>query len=103
MTIYHQPPRNLPSLTSRASRRTVSAAIGPTHASGLELAGKGVEAAERLDEMRSMGCDVVQGQYRQSPCCAEKTTKLLEAGANPSGGPQGPSLGQPFPSNGEQF
>jgi len=81
----------------------VSAAIGPTHAPGLELAAQGVEAAEESDEVIPIGCDVVQGQYRQSPCCAEKTTKLLEAEANPSGGPQVPSLGQPFPSNGEQF
>jgi EAL domain-containing protein (putative c-di-GMP-specific phosphodiesterase class I) len=46
---------------SPRARVIVEAIISLAHALGLEAVGEGVESAEQLEHLRSMGCDLVQG------------------------------------------
>ena len=62
------------------NRAVVSATIGLAHALGLGVVAEGVERAGELGELRSMGCDVGQGYYWQSPGPAEGMDEKLAAG-----------------------
>jgi EAL domain-containing protein (putative c-di-GMP-specific phosphodiesterase class I) len=45
----------------------VEAIISLAHSLGLEAVGEGVESAEQLTHLRSMGCDLVQGFHLSEP------------------------------------
>ena len=55
----------------------VEAMISLTHALGLEAVGEGVESAEQLERLRSMGCDLVQGYHLARPLPSEEVEPLL--------------------------
>jgi diguanylate cyclase (GGDEF)-like protein len=55
----------------------VEAMISLTHALGLEAVGEGVESAEQLESLRSMGCDLVQGNHLARPLPSEEVEPLL--------------------------
>ena len=60
----------------------VSAIIAIAHSLGLEVVAEGVETAEQLAFLRSLGCDAAQGYYFSRPVPPEEFEKLL-AGWNP--------------------
>jgi EAL domain-containing protein (putative c-di-GMP-specific phosphodiesterase class I) len=41
---------------------------------------EGVETAEELERLRSLGCDFGQGYYWRRPCPAEEAMELLATG-----------------------
>jgi diguanylate cyclase (GGDEF)-like protein/PAS domain S-box-containing protein len=57
----------------------VSATIALAHALGLKVVAEGVETAEEVAELRTLGCDFGQGYYWWRPQLAKETAKLLEA------------------------
>jgi diguanylate cyclase (GGDEF)-like protein/PAS domain S-box-containing protein len=60
----------------------VSAIIAIAHSLGLEVVAEGVETAEQLAFLRSLGCDAAQGYYFSRPLPPEEFERLL-AGWNP--------------------
>jgi diguanylate cyclase (GGDEF)-like protein/PAS domain S-box-containing protein len=60
----------------------VSAIIAIAHSLGLEVVAEGVETAEQLAFLRSLGCDAAQGYYFSRPVPPEELAQLL-AGWNP--------------------
>jgi EAL domain-containing protein (putative c-di-GMP-specific phosphodiesterase class I) len=57
----------------------VSAIIAISHSLGLQVLAEGVETAEQLAFLRSLGCDCAQGYYFSRPVPAEEFTRLLES------------------------
>jgi EAL domain-containing protein (putative c-di-GMP-specific phosphodiesterase class I) len=55
----------------------VEAIISLAHSLGLEAVGEGVETAEQLESLRSMGCDLVQGYHLARPLPPEDVPKFL--------------------------
>jgi diguanylate cyclase (GGDEF)-like protein/PAS domain S-box-containing protein len=55
----------------------VAAVISLAHSLGLEVTGEGVESAEQLEHLRSMGCDLVQGHHLAGPLLSEEVEPLL--------------------------
>jgi diguanylate cyclase (GGDEF)-like protein/PAS domain S-box-containing protein len=55
----------------------VEAVISLAHSLGLEVTGEGVESAEQLEHLRSMGCDLVQGNHLAGPLLSEEVEPLL--------------------------
>jgi diguanylate cyclase (GGDEF)-like protein/PAS domain S-box-containing protein len=55
----------------------VAAVISLAHSLGLEVTGEGVESAEQLEHLRSMGCDLVQGNHLAGPLLSEEVEPLL--------------------------
>jgi EAL domain-containing protein (putative c-di-GMP-specific phosphodiesterase class I) len=55
----------------------VEAVISLAHSLGLEVTGEGVESAEQLEHLRSMGCDFVQGYFLERPHPSEEVESLL--------------------------
>jgi diguanylate cyclase (GGDEF)-like protein/PAS domain S-box-containing protein len=55
----------------------VEAIISLVHSLGLEAVGEGVESAEQLMRLRSMGCDLVQGFHLSEPKPSEEVDRLL--------------------------
>ncbi len=55
----------------------VSAIIAISHSLGLEVVAEGVETAEQLAFLRSLGCDAAQGYYFSRPVPAEEFARLL--------------------------
>ncbi len=47
------------------------------HTFGMEVIAEGVESAEQLESLRSMGCDLVQGYYLARPVPPEDVPKFL--------------------------
>jgi EAL domain-containing protein (putative c-di-GMP-specific phosphodiesterase class I) len=58
----------------------VSAVTGLAHALELAVVAEGVETAEELERIRSLGCDFGQGYYWRRPCPAEEAMELLATG-----------------------
>ncbi|MGH8648416.1 MAG: putative bifunctional diguanylate cyclase/phosphodiesterase, partial [Burkholderiales bacterium] len=57
----------------------VSAIIAISHSLGLKVVAEGVETAEQLAFLRSLGCDGAQGYYFSRPVPADEFTRLLES------------------------
>ena len=57
----------------------VSASIELAHALGLEAVAEGVETAEQLERLRSLGCGLAQGFYFQRPSSGATTSEALAA------------------------
>jgi diguanylate cyclase (GGDEF)-like protein len=55
----------------------VEAVISLAHSLGLEVTGEGVESAEQLEQLRRMGCDLVQGYHLARPLPSEDVELLL--------------------------
>jgi EAL domain-containing protein (putative c-di-GMP-specific phosphodiesterase class I) len=47
------------------------------HTFGMEVIAEGVESAEQLESLRSMGCDLVQGYHLAKPLAPEDVPKFL--------------------------
>jgi predicted signal transduction protein with EAL and GGDEF domain len=56
----------------------VEAIFSLAHALGLDAVGEGVESAEQLEHLRSMGCDLVQSYHLARPMPNEDLDRLLE-------------------------
>jgi diguanylate cyclase (GGDEF)-like protein/PAS domain S-box-containing protein len=50
------------------------------HQLGLDVVAEGVETAEQLDQLRSLGCEYAQGYYFSHPVSSDKAEALIEAG-----------------------
>ena len=50
------------------------------HQLGLDVVAEGVETAEQLDQLRSLGCEYAQGYYFSRPVSGDKAEALIEAG-----------------------
>ena len=61
------------------TRVIVEAIISLSHSLGLKAVGEGVENAEQLEYLRSIGCDLVQGYFLAKPMPTEEFGRLLEA------------------------
>ena len=57
----------------------VSASIELAHALGLEAIAEGVETAEQLERLRSLGCGLAQGFYFQRPSPGAAASESLAA------------------------
>ena len=57
----------------------VSAIIAMAHSLGLKVVAEGVETAEQLAFLKSLGCDGAQGYYFSRPVPAEEVVKLLRS------------------------
>ena len=57
----------------------VSAIIAIAHSLGLEVVAEGVETAEQLAFLKSLGCDAAQGYYFSKPLPGEEFTQLLRS------------------------
>ena len=55
----------------------VEAVISLAHSLGLEVIGEGVESAEQLLSLRSMGCELAQGYHLARPLPSEEVWPLL--------------------------
>ena len=65
---------------SHADAAIISAVTSLAHALGLTVVAEGVETAQELERLRSIGCDFGQGYYWRRPCLAEDAMNLLAAG-----------------------
>jgi EAL domain-containing protein (putative c-di-GMP-specific phosphodiesterase class I) len=61
---------------SRA-RVILEAIISLAHSLGLEAVGEGVESAEQLEHLKTMSCDLVQGNYLARPMPPEELGRML--------------------------
>lgn len=57
----------------------VRSVVSLGHALGLKVVAEGVETAEQLEQLREMGCDLVQGYYFARPLAAADAEALLMA------------------------
>ena len=57
----------------------VSGMIGLAHALGIRVVAEGVESAEQLERVHSMGCDLAQGRYFADPLPGEALGSLIES------------------------
>jgi EAL domain-containing protein (putative c-di-GMP-specific phosphodiesterase class I) len=56
----------------------VSAIVGIAKSLGLHLVAEGIESAEQLECLRTLGCEVGQGFFFSPPIAAESCTPILE-------------------------
>jgi EAL domain-containing protein (putative c-di-GMP-specific phosphodiesterase class I) len=61
----------------------VSAMIELAHALSLKVVAEGVETTEQLTQLRSLGCDIVQGNYFSKPLSGEAADAALAAYCSP--------------------
>jgi len=57
----------------------VSAIIAIAHSLGLQVVAEGVETAEQLAFLRSLGCDMAQGYLFSKPLTADAFARLLNS------------------------
>ena len=57
----------------------VSAIIAISHSLGLKVVAEGVETAEQLAFLTSLGCDGAQGYYFSRPVPADEFARLLQS------------------------
>jgi len=65
--------------TSPHSRAVVAGVIGMTAALGIATIAEGVETAEQLEALQSLGCDLVQGYYFSRPLPEATFDELLRS------------------------
>ncbi|MFO7692822.1 MAG: EAL domain-containing protein, partial [Vicinamibacterales bacterium] len=70
-------------------RDIVGAVTGLAHRLGLEVIAEGVETGGQLDEVRSLGCEYVQGYFFSKPVDTERAAELLRTGFPPLPGSEG--------------
>jgi diguanylate cyclase (GGDEF)-like protein len=61
----------------------VSAIISLGHSLRMKVVAEGVETAQQLEFLRSIGCDAIQGEYVAAPMDVEQATRWLDACALP--------------------
>ena len=64
-------------------RDIVGAVTGLAHQLGLEVIAEGVETGGQLDQVRSLGCEYVQGYFFSKPVDRERAAELLRTGFPP--------------------
>lgn len=64
----------------------VAAIVGMAHALDLRAVAEGVEAADQLERLRTLGCDTAQGYFLGRPACAADIDDLLIVDAGASSG-----------------
>jgi diguanylate cyclase (GGDEF)-like protein len=64
-------------LTDPGSHEIVKAIVGLAHNLGMEVVGEGVETAEHLEKLRTLGCELAQGFHLSAPLTAEAAAHLL--------------------------
>ncbi len=65
---------------THADTMLVSAVIELAHALGLGTVAEGVETAEQLEQLRNLGCDMVQGNHLVQALTSEEMSALIQAG-----------------------
>jgi EAL domain-containing protein (putative c-di-GMP-specific phosphodiesterase class I) len=63
--------------TNPADAAITSAVIAMGHALGLRIVGEGVETAEQFEGLRTLGCDVIQGNWVSRPLPADAFAAYL--------------------------
>jgi diguanylate cyclase (GGDEF)-like protein/PAS domain S-box-containing protein len=71
------------------STAIVAAVMGMAHALGLHVVAEGVETADQLNRLRTLGCDEVQGYYFARPSTPDAIDALLAVGTAGAPGWQG--------------
>jgi EAL domain-containing protein (putative c-di-GMP-specific phosphodiesterase class I) len=64
-------------LIDPGSHEIVKAIVGLAHNLGMEVVGEGVETAEHLEKLRTLGCELAQGFHLSAPLTAEAAAHLL--------------------------
>jgi EAL domain-containing protein (putative c-di-GMP-specific phosphodiesterase class I) len=59
-------------------RAIVRSIINLSHDLGLDVVAEGVETREVLDELRELGCDLIQGYYFSRPLVADEVAAWFE-------------------------
>jgi EAL domain-containing protein (putative c-di-GMP-specific phosphodiesterase class I) len=67
-----------PNVASPKDTEIVKAMIQLTHALGLKVIAEGVETSEQLERLRSMNCDLAQGNHFSEPLPSEALAVILE-------------------------
>ena len=70
-------------------RDIVGAVTGLAHRLGLEVIAEGVETGGQLDQVRSLGCEYVQGYFFSKPVEGERAAELMRTGFPPLPGSEG--------------
>ncbi len=79
-------------------RDIVGAVTGLAHRLGLEVIAEGVETGGQLGQVRSLGCEYVQGYFFSKPVDRDRAAELLRTGFPPLPGSEGaatPAAGGP--------
>ncbi|NJD08739.1 MAG: EAL domain-containing protein, partial [Methylococcaceae bacterium] len=71
--------------TNRGKAAIVKAIIALGHGLDLELVAEGVEEPAQAEQLRTLGCDVMQGYLIEQPLSGEHMTRFL-AGYRPKAG-----------------
>ena len=80
---------------SHSSEVLIKSIINLGSGLGLRIVAEGVETAEVLEELRQMGCDVIQGYYIGRPMPADQLdTGLLKSGMQTFGSTPRPRDGE---------
>lgn len=76
--------------------RVVRAAVAVARVFGTEVVAEGIETAEQLEQLGSLGCDLLQGFHLHRPGPADEVRRLLVAQA---AAPSAPSAPAPAPGH----
>jgi EAL domain-containing protein (putative c-di-GMP-specific phosphodiesterase class I) len=55
----------------------VQTIVDLAHTFGMEVIAEGVESQEQVEQLKEMGCDLVQGYYFAKPLAPEATSEFL--------------------------
>ena len=64
---------------NEVSRQYVAMIISIGHTLGLKVISEGVESADQVDVLKSIGCDYIQGFVWGKPMPPDEASKLVEA------------------------